>query len=205
MRRSAAGWRRLSAALRRDPEFAAQILWITLPLIAGRMQATETRLCEMCGVRTKKKDGDAVSRSLNKLIEVCSDGELGYRFAAEYVNDTKLQIILSELAIRRSQFAEELRAEVERLGGNPVESGSVSASLHRGWIALKSVVFAGSPKAILSACETGEDAARTSYEATAHCDLSVATRSLVESQREEVEQARVRMRQVQDQLASGVE
>ena len=196
---------RLSAALRKDPRFAADMLGLTLRLVASRMQATETRLGEMCGVRVKKKGGHGAVQSLNKLIEVCLDGELGYRTAAEHINDTKLQIILSDFAIRRSQFAKELRAEVERLGGNPIGSGSMSASLHRGWIALKSVVFGGSPRAILSACETGEDAAWTSYEATSHCDLSGTTRSLVESQRDEVEQARVRMRQIQDQLASGVE
>jgi len=192
---------RLCIALRKDPRFAADVLWLTLPLVAGRMQATETRLCEMCGVRVKKKGRHAAVQSLNKLIEVCLDGELGYRTAAEHINDAKLQIILSNLAIRRAQFAEELRAEVERLGGNPVESGSMSASLHRGWIALKSAIFGGSPKAILSACETGEDTARASYEAIAHCDFSRPTRSLVKSQWGEVEQARERMRQIQDQLA----
>jgi uncharacterized protein (TIGR02284 family) len=196
---------RLSAALRKDPRFAADMLGLTLRLVAGRMQATETRLGEMCGVRVKKKGGHAAVQSLNKLIEVCLDGELGYRTAAEHINDTKLQIILSDFAIRRSQFAKELQAEVERLGGNPVGSGSMSASLHRGWIALKSVVFGGSSRAILSACETGEHAARASYEATAHWNLSGTTRLLVESQCDEVEQARVRMRQIHDQLASEVE
>ena len=83
-------------------------------------------------------------------------------------------------------------------------SGSMSASLHRGWIALKSAVFGGSPRAILSACETGEDSARASYEAVAHSDLSDPTRSLVKRQRDELERAPVRMREIQDQLACGV-
>jgi len=131
------------------------------------------------------------------------DGELGYRTAAEHVHDTMLHIILSDFAIRRSQFAEELRAEVVRLGGSPVESGSVSASLHRGWIALKSGLSGGSPRAIVAACETGEDSARGSYAAAiAHSELPGPTRSLVEKQWHAVEQARERMRQIQDQLAS---
>jgi len=197
---------RLSAALRKDTRFAADMLWLTLGLVAGRMQATETRLGEMCGVRVQKSGGDGAVQSLNKLIEVCLDGELGYRTAARHIHDSKLQIILSDLAIRRSQFAEELRAEVERLGGSPAGSGSMSASLQRGWIALKSGVSGGSPRAIIAACETGEDSARGSYEAAiAHSDLPGPTRSLVEKQWHAVEQARERMRQIQDQLASGVE
>ena len=192
---------RLASALRENPSFAADTLWLMLPLVASLLQATEIRLAEMCGVRVKKKSVHVDIQSLNRLIEVCLDGELGYRTAAEHINDPKLRNILSGFAIRRSQFAEELRAEVERLGGNPVESGSMSASLHRGWIALKSVVFGGSPTAILSACETGEDSARASYEAIANSDLSGPTRSLVENQRHAVEQARERMQQIQHQLA----
>jgi uncharacterized protein (TIGR02284 family) len=196
---------RLSAALRNDPKFAADMLWRTLVLVVGRMQATETRLGEMCGVRVKTNAGQAAVHSLNKLIEVCLDGELGYRTAAKHMHDTKLQIVLSEFATTRSQFAEQLRAEVERLGGSPSGSGSMSASFHRGWIKLKSAVSGGSPRAIVAACETGEDSARASYEAIVHSGLSGPTRSLVENQWHAVEQARERMRQIQDQLASGVE
>jgi uncharacterized protein (TIGR02284 family) len=197
---------RLSAALRKDPMFAADMLRRTLGLAAGRMQATETRLGEMCGVRVNKKKGaHSTVQSLNKLIEVCLDGELGYLTAAEHIHDAKLRVILSDFAIRRWQFAEELRAEVTRLGGSPGGSGSIPATLHRGWIALRSGVSRGSPRAIIAACKTGEDSARASYEAIVHSDLSGPTRSLVENQWHVVEQARERLRQIQDQLASGVE
>jgi CRP/FNR family transcriptional regulator, cyclic AMP receptor protein len=40
-----------AAVLREDPEFAAEILRRTLKLVAGRVQATEARLGELCGVR----------------------------------------------------------------------------------------------------------------------------------------------------------
>jgi CRP/FNR family cyclic AMP-dependent transcriptional regulator len=42
---------RLSAALHADSELAAEILRRTLTLVAGRVQATEARLGEMCGVK----------------------------------------------------------------------------------------------------------------------------------------------------------
>jgi len=44
----------LSAALHADPEFAAEMLRRTLKLVAGRVQATEARLGELCGVRIRK-------------------------------------------------------------------------------------------------------------------------------------------------------
>lgn len=42
---------RLSAALHADSELAAELFRRTLMLVAGRVQATEGRLAEMCGVK----------------------------------------------------------------------------------------------------------------------------------------------------------
>ena len=190
----------LSAALRKDSKFAADMLFLTLGLVAGRMQATETRLGEMCGVRVKKKDANSAVQNLNKLVQVCLDGELGYLTAAEHIKDAKLRVILSDFAIKRWEYAQELRAEVARLGGSPGGSASISATLHRGWIALKSGVSGGSPRAIIAACETGEDSAGASYEAVAQSDVSGPTRALVETQWHAVEEARERLRQIQAQL-----
>ena len=103
-------------------------------------------------------------RDLNKLIQVCVDGALGYRTAARSVSSSKLRTILVDYAIRRSQFAQELQAEVERQGGSAQDSVSVAASLHRGWITLASSVSHGDARAIVASCEAGEGAARASYE-----------------------------------------
>ena len=43
----------LSAILRKDPVLAAELLRRTLQLVAGRVQATEARLGELCGVRVR--------------------------------------------------------------------------------------------------------------------------------------------------------
>lgn len=45
----------LSGLLRQDSELAAEFLRRILKLVAGRVQATETRLGELCGVRMPKK------------------------------------------------------------------------------------------------------------------------------------------------------
>jgi CRP-like cAMP-binding protein len=114
-------------ALREDPVLAAAFLGRTLHLLASRMDATEMRLAEFCGVRIVKEELDSVRatvRTLNKLIEICLDGELGYRTAAEHLQDPKLRIVFKDHANRRAQYAAELRAEVERLGGRAGHSGS---------------------------------------------------------------------------------
>lgn len=45
---------RLSAALQDDPVLAAELLRRTLKLVAGRVQATEAKLGELCGIRMRK-------------------------------------------------------------------------------------------------------------------------------------------------------
>ena len=44
----------LSAAFREDPELAAEMLRRTLRLVAGRVQAAEAQLGELCGMRMQK-------------------------------------------------------------------------------------------------------------------------------------------------------
>ena len=148
-------------------------------------------------------DPQAAAETLNKLIEVCLDGELGYRTAAAQIQNTKLHIILSDNAIRRAEFAKELRAEVERLGAHPSHSGTVAASLHRGWIALLSAVSRGGAKGIIAACETGEDSAMATYAAAIKSDLPAATRSLVETQWRAIDHARQQLRHIDSEIAAG--
>lgn len=198
---------RLMNLLREDPPLAAEILGRTLHLVAGRVHATEARLGELCGVRmrvTGQRAADATIQSLNRLIEICLDGELGYRTAAQHLQSSALRIILTDHAFRRAQFAEELRVEVERLGGSPSNSGSLAASLHRSWIALKSAISGGSPEAIIAACETGEDSADASYQAAMNSgNLPAETRSMIEAQSRAVAQARDWLRQIHRELESG--
>jgi uncharacterized protein (TIGR02284 family) len=201
--------KRLTAVLREDPVLAAELLRRTLDLVAGRMLATENRLAEFCGVSIGKPEPEAAEasiRTLNRLIEVCLDGELGYRTAAQHVHSSTLRILLTDRALRRGQYAEELRTEVERLGGNPSHSGSVAASLHRGWIALKSAILGGEAKTIVAACETGEDAARASYRAATNSGfLPSEARSMVEAQSRAIDQSREWLREIRQGLASDIQ
>ena len=148
-------------------------------------------------------DPHATAATLNKLIEVCLDGELGYRTAASHIQNTKLHIVLSDNALRRAEFAKQLRAEVERLGSNPSHSGSVAASLHRGWIALRSAVTHGDAKTIIAACETGESSALAAYEAAVKTDLPAHTRDVVETQWRALDQACQQLRHINAEIAAG--
>ncbi len=76
---------------------------------------------------------DTIS-TLNNLIETCKDGELGFKTAAEGLQSSETKAKFLEYSRQRAEMARELQAEVRRLGEDPEKAGSVSASLHRGWI-----------------------------------------------------------------------
>ena len=140
---------------------------------------------------------DTVS-TLNNLIETCKDGELGFKTAAEGLQAIDIKAKFVEYSRQRAEMARELQAEVRRLGGDPEKSGSVSASLHRGWMDIKSAVTGKSDHAILAEAERGEDVAKAAYENALKETLDATTRTLVQQQSTKVRQAHDHVRDLRD-------
>jgi uncharacterized protein (TIGR02284 family) len=140
---------------------------------------------------------------LNGLIKTCKDAELGYRTAAADVRNTELESVFSEYAKQRGQFARSLQTEVERLGGNAEESGSIGGTLLRGWMGLKAALSSGSGAAIIATCETGEEAAVAAFQWVANLDISGQTRVLVEKQYHAIKEAHARLLRLKAEEAAG--
>ena len=134
-------------------------------------------------------DNDEVISTLNNLVETCKDGQNGFRTAAEGVKDTKLTTLFNTYSQQRGQFAAELQNEVRRLGGEPGETGSTAAVLHRGWINIKSAVTGEDEGAIISECERGEDSAVKAYEEALKNNLQGDVKMLLERQFSQVKEA----------------
>ena len=142
---------------------------------------------------------------LSGLISVCKDGERGYREAAETVSNAQVRSIFNEYEKQRAHFVRDLQTEVEGLGGNPPDHGSMSAVFHRGWMDLKSVLSGGDAGALIAACESGEDAALTAFERVANKDISGHTRTVVETQWRKIQEARQHMLRLKTEMSSGAE
>src|SRR4030095_17190177 len=98
-------------------------------------------------------DNDEVISTLINLWETCKDGQNGFRTAAEGIKNPELTTLFNTYSQQRARFAAELQNEVRRLGGDPEESGSTAAVLHRGLINIKSAVTGGGERAGISQCE----------------------------------------------------
>jgi uncharacterized protein (TIGR02284 family) len=146
---------------------------------------------------------EEVISTLNNLIETCRDGQNGFQTAAEGVEDSELKQLFYTYSQQRAGFAGELQDEVRRLGGDPETSGSVAASLHRGWIDIKSAVTGKDNKAVISECERGEDSAVTNYREALDADMPTDVRSVVERQAAEVKKAHDRIRSLEKGAGAG--
>ena len=121
-------------------------------------------------------------RTLNGLIATTIDSIDGYRSSAEAVDSTRFAEQFTARASERSSVAEQLRAEVRRLGGNPEGDGTLLAGAHRGFLNLRAAVTARDDQAIVNEVERGEDHIKAKFEHVLKDDkLSPETRRLVET------------------------
>ena len=134
-------------------------------------------------------DAEVIS-TLNNLIETSRDGQEGFRTAAEGVRSAELRELFHAFARQRASFVGELQDEVRRLGGDPERTGSLVASLHRGWMGLRAALEGNDDRAVVGECERGEDAALAAYRAALDTDMHANVRAMVERQFAEVKEAR---------------
>ena len=139
-------------------------------------------------------DNEKAIPILNGLIETCKDGELGFKTAAEGLQDPQARSLFQQYSRQRAEMARELQLEVRRLGGDPGTSGSAAGAAHRGWINIKSIVTGRDDAAIIAEAERGEDSAKTMYERALQSSLFTQTLALVREQSMKVHDAHDRVR-----------
>jgi uncharacterized protein (TIGR02284 family) len=149
-------------------------------------------------------DKDNAISTLNNLIETCKDGQNGFEAAAEGVKTSELKTLFHTYSQQRAAFAGELQGEVRRLGGDPEQTGSLAATLHRGWINIKSAVTGEDEGAVISECERGEDSAVRNYQDALNDEhLPADLRSIVERQFTQVKEAHDRLRSLEKATGAG--
>lgn len=107
---------------------------------------------------------DDIISILNGLIEICKDGQEGFKQAAEGISNPALRNKFYEYGEQRAVFADELQTLVHELGGEPQNSGTISGAIHRNWIDIKSLVAGNDENSVLNEAERGEDIAKSAYQ-----------------------------------------
>jgi uncharacterized protein (TIGR02284 family) len=121
--------------------------------------------------------------TLNHLIQTCRDGQEGFLTAAENVPGDELKKLFNECSLQRAKFTGELQTAAHTLGNsNPENSSSLSGTLHRGWINLKTAIGGRDQHAILAECERGEDIAVAEYKKALASELPGDIREIIQHQ-----------------------
>jgi uncharacterized protein (TIGR02284 family) len=137
---------------------------------------------------------DTTISALNDLIETCKDGEEGFNTAADGLRDPQTKSLFQQYSRQRAEMARQLQDEVARLGGAAERSGSLSASLHRGWMNIKTAIAGRDDQLIIAEAERGEDIAKKAYEAALQQPLEPRARALVDQQAAQVRAVHDRVR-----------
>jgi uncharacterized protein (TIGR02284 family) len=146
----------------------------------------------------KNMSNDDIISTLNGLIETCKDGQEGFQQAAEGIERTDLKSLFFEFSQQRAHFAGELQSMVQQLGGDPKTSGSLSGSMHRGWMDLKTALTGKDEYAVLKECERGEDSAKNAYQEALEEPLPTYILETVRNECDSVIMAHDRIRALRD-------
>jgi uncharacterized protein (TIGR02284 family) len=144
-------------------------------------------------------------RVTKDVVKTLEDGKEGFTRAADRLADSdqpELAPKFREFAAQRGQFSEELRGMAASYGDHVEDDGTVAATLHRGWMAVKDAVTGSDPKGVLDAAEQGEDHAVAEYrDALKHDDLSTNLREVLERQAAAVKGVHDEVKALRDRAA----
>ncbi len=101
---------------------------------------------------------------LNNLLEINNDRIEGYNHAIKETDQADLKGLFAHLSATSHTCKQELIAEVQKLGGTPIEGTKATGKLYRVWMDVKAALTNKDRVAILNSCEFGEDVAVKNYE-----------------------------------------
>ena len=144
-------------------------------------------------------EAKATQALLNELIETLKDGEKGYADAMTDVEDTNLKETFKKFSAQRAEYITEIEDQMFKLNLKPDEESSVTGTIHRAWIDLKSALTSKDNKAVLNECERGEDYAQKAYQTALKAqDLPANLKSVIEKQYQGVTAAHDQIKSLRD-------
>jgi uncharacterized protein (TIGR02284 family) len=142
--------------------------------------------------------------TLTDVIEVLHDGRKGFADIGEHLQDPSAKKYFLEEALTRQQFAGELEAELQKLGGKKdVQKedsigGTTSGALHRTWGDIKAKL-GGGDHTLLETAEQGEDSAKAAYKkALEEKHLAANIRDILVKQQRHIEASHDRVKAMRD-------
>ncbi len=149
-----------------------------------------------------KTTSEQTAEVLNDLVQINNDRIEGYEKATKETatEDADLRAIFTEMASESRQYVSELSKYVERRGEEPADGTTLRGKIYRTWMDVKATFTGKDRKAILSACEYGEDAAQRAYETALSSDaeMSAEVRQLIMDQKTRLRKSHDKIKAMRD-------
>lgn len=142
---------------------------------------------------------EEVGEKLNDLLERTYDAEKGFKKAAENTDHSALKSYFNRKAQERYDFGHELKSEIRSFGQEVDKGGSVTGSLHRTWMDLKSFFSSDDDEAMLEEAIKGEKAAVKEYdEVLEETSLPMSTKNVLMSQKNKINTGLSKIKRLED-------
>jgi uncharacterized protein (TIGR02284 family) len=139
-----------------------------------------------------------VVEQLEHLLAICNDGIEGYKKASENSKEQDFKTLFQDYVIQRTEYANELKAEIRTLGGDADnKDGGSLGMLHRLWIDIKAKLTTDEDHAALNSCITGEKSALEAYDSALNDNtLPTDLMTLLQEQRAGIQKALIKAEQL---------
>ena len=142
---------------------------------------------------------EEVGKKLNDLLEKTYDAEKGYKKAADNVEHGALKSYFSQKAQERYNFGHELKTEIKSFNQDVDKGGSLTGTMHRAWMDVKSLFSADDEESMLEEAIRGEKAAIDEYaEVLNETSLPASTKSILASQKTTIENGLSKIKTLED-------
>lgn len=142
---------------------------------------------------------EEVGKKLNSLLEKTYDAEKGFKKASENVEHAALKSYFNQKAQERYNFGHELKTELSAFNQEVDKGGSLTGTMHRAWMDVKSVFSADNEESMLEEAIRGEKASVDEYQDVLNeTSLPSSTKSILASQKTTIENGLSNIKTLED-------
>jgi uncharacterized protein (TIGR02284 family) len=148
------------------------------------------------------KTNEKTSEVLNDLIEINNDRVRGYEKASKETapEDADLRSLFESMAAESRSYVNDLTKHVTISGNEPADGTTMKGKIYRTWMDVKATFSGKNRKAILAACEYGEDAAQKAYQQALATDIHLPDdiRQLIAEQQSNLKKSHDKIKKMRD-------
>ncbi|CAL1519313.1 PA2169 family four-helix-bundle protein [Chitinophaga sp. MM2321] len=144
-----------------------------------------------------------IIETLNDLIAINNDRIAGYEQALKETTaeDADLKALFTQMISESHDLRNALGVEVQAAGGDMEKGATASGTIYRAWTDLKAAFTGHNRHAILSNCESGEDAAQRAYKSALSDDIPGYIRTLLTQQQQTLKASHDKIKALRDLVA----